>query len=183
MKVLKKQNFVLVCKSSIRWDICLLGNLYKKKFEKILYGWNTSIEHSNANSYTRCEKYIFQPRNDNKLLGPEVLYLSTIDAFMYLGNNIKPDIAFSVKLLARYNSSSTKRRWNEMKYILPYFRGTSGMSLFYSNKSNFDLVGFAYYGYLSYLHKTISQTSYLFTCRETAIFLWPVKHVILISIL
>ena len=43
------------------------------------------------------------------------------------------------------------------------------MGLFYSNKSNFDLVGYADSGYLSDPHKARSQTGYLFTCGETAI--------------
>ena len=43
------------------------------------------------------------------------------------------------------------------------------MGLFYSNKSNFDLVGYADSGYLSDPHKARSQTGYLFTCGGTAI--------------
>ena len=43
------------------------------------------------------------------------------------------------------------------------------MSLFYSNKSNFDLVDFVDSGYLSNSHKARSQTSYLFICGETII--------------
>jgi len=36
---------------------------------------------------------------------------------MYLANNTRPDIAFSVNLLARYSSSPTRRYWNEIKHI------------------------------------------------------------------
>ena len=49
-----------------------------------------------------CEK-------DEELLGPEVPYLSAIGAFMYLVNCTCPNIAFSVNLLARYNSAPTRR--------------------------------------------------------------------------
>ena len=44
---------------------------------------------------------------DEKLLGPKVPYLSAIGAFMYLANCTRPDIAFSVNLLARYSSAPT----------------------------------------------------------------------------
>ena len=79
---------------------------------------------------------------------------------MYLASNTRPDIA--VNLLTKYNSSPTKRFWNGIKHILCYLWGTIDISFFYSNKSNFDLVGFV--NYLSESYKTRSQTCYLFTC-------------------
>ncbi|XP_047264623.1 uncharacterized protein LOC124896826 [Capsicum annuum] len=42
-----------------------------------------------------------------EILDPEVPYLSTIGALVYLANATRPDIAFSVNLLARYSSSPT----------------------------------------------------------------------------
>ena len=52
----------------------------------------------------------FRPKEKNEeLLGPEVPYLSAIGALMSLANYTRPDIAFSVNLLARYNSAPTKR--------------------------------------------------------------------------
>ena len=55
----------------------------------------------------------FWPKEENEeLLGPEVQYLSAIGALMYLTNYTRPNIAFSVNLLARYNSTSTRRHWN-----------------------------------------------------------------------
>ena len=45
--------------------------------------------------------------NGEELLGPEVPYLSAIDALVYLANYIRPDIAFFVDLLARYSSAPT----------------------------------------------------------------------------
>ncbi|KAL4026478.1 hypothetical protein IC575_014909 [Cucumis melo] len=95
---------------------------------------------------------------------------------MYLANNTRPDITSSVNLLARYSSSPTKRHWNGVKHVLRYLRGTIDMSLFYSNKSNFDLVGYADAGYLSDPHKARSQTCYLFTCGGTAISWRSVKQ-------
>ncbi|KAL4018248.1 hypothetical protein IC575_021838 [Cucumis melo] len=123
------------------------------------------------------KKDIFRPQEDNEeILGPEVQYLSAIGALMYLANNTRPDITFSVNLLARYNSSPTKRHWNGVKHVLRYLRGTIDISLFYSNKSNFDLVGYANAGYLSDPHKARSQTGYLFTCEGTAISWQSVKQ-------
>ena len=112
----------------------------------------------------------FRPQEENEEpLGPEVPYLSAIGALVYLAYVTKPDIAFSVNLLARYSSSPTRRHWKEIKHILRYLRGTSEMSLFYTNKDSADLVGHADAGYLSDLYKSRSQIGYLFTYGGTTI--------------
>ena len=54
---------------------------------------------------------------------------------MYLANCTRPDIAFSVNLLAKYSSKPTLRHWNGVKHLLRYLRGTSDMGLFYSKVS------------------------------------------------
>ena len=52
----------------------------------------------------------FRPKEENEeLLGPEVPYLSAIGALMYLANYTRPDIAFSINLLARYSSAPDKK--------------------------------------------------------------------------
>ena len=46
----------------------------------------------------------FRPYEKNeKLLGPEIPYLSVIGALMYLANCTHPNISFSVNLLTRYS--------------------------------------------------------------------------------
>ena len=61
----------------------------------------------------------FHHKEENEeLSGLEVPYLSAIGALKYLANCIKPNIAFFVNLLARYNFAPTKRHWNEIKHIL-----------------------------------------------------------------
>ena len=65
------------------------------------------------------DKDPFRPKEENeKLLGPEGPYLSVIGALMYLANCTRPDIAFSVNLLARYSSTPTLRHWNGVKHLL-----------------------------------------------------------------
>nr|CAN78333.1 hypothetical protein VITISV_015045 [Vitis vinifera] len=122
-----------------------------------------------------CEK-------DEELLGPEVPYLSAIGALMYLVNCTRPDIAFSVNLLARYNSAPTRRHWNGIKHILRYLRGTTDMGLFYSRESKQQLLGYADAGYLSDPHKGRSQTGYVFNCNGTTISWRSVKQTMVFPI-
>ena len=116
-----------------------------------------------------CEK-------GEELLGPEVPYLSAIGALMYLANCTRPDITFSVNLLARYSSAPIRRHWNGIKHILRYLSGTTDMGLFYSNKSKEKLLEYADAGYLSDPHKARSQTGYVFNYNGTAISWRSVKQ-------
>ena len=121
------------------------------------------------------DPFRFKEENE-ELLDPEVPYLSAISALMYLANYTRPDITFSVNLLARYNSAPTKRQWNGIKHILRYLRGTSDMRLFYSKAMKPQLLGYADAGYLSDPHKTRSQIGYIFIYGNAAISWRSVKQ-------
>ena len=123
------------------------------------------------------DKDPFRPKEENeKLLGPEVPYLSAIGALMYLANCTRPDIAFSVNLLARYNSAPTLRHWNGVKHLLRYLHGTSDIGLFYSKVQKPELLGYTDARYLSDPHKARSQSGYVFTYGDTAVSWRSVKQ-------
>ncbi|KAM1386426.1 hypothetical protein ACFX2F_032884 [Malus domestica] len=85
--------------------------------------------------YLDIKKDPFHPKEDDELvLGPEVPYLNAISVLLYLAQCTRPDIAFSVNLLARYSYAPTIRHWKGVKDVLRYLRGTTDMGLFYSNK-------------------------------------------------
>ena len=57
-----------------------------------------------------AKKDHFRPKEENEaLLGPKVPYLSAIGSLLYSTQCIRPDIAFSVNLLARFSSAPTRR--------------------------------------------------------------------------
>ena len=119
----------------------------------------------------------FRPKEENEeLLGPEVPHLSAIGALMYLVNYTRPNIAFSVNLLARYSSAPTIRHWNGIKHILRYLHGTSDIGLFYYKAMEPQLFGYADARYLSDPHKARSQTGYIFTYGNIAISWRSVKQ-------
>ena len=112
----------------------------------------------------------FRPQVENEeSFGPEIRYFSAISALMYLVNATRLDIAFSINLLARYNSSPTGKYWDRFKHILWYLKGTSGVCLLYTKKDNVYLFSHADADYLSDTHKVWSQMGYLFTYGGTII--------------
>jgi hypothetical protein len=88
---------------------------------------------------------------------------------MYLANNTRPDITFSINVLARYSSDPTRQHCNRIKHILCYFCGTRDMRLFYRKDTKSKLFGYTYVGYLSDPHKPRSQSGYVFTYGTTVI--------------
>jgi hypothetical protein len=65
------------------------------------------------------DKDSFKPRKEGEeVLGQEYPYLSAISALIYLANNTRPGIAFTVNCLAKYSATPTMRYWNSIKNIL-----------------------------------------------------------------
>jgi len=54
---------------------------------------------------------------------------------MYLTNYTRADIIFTTNLLVRFNSSLTRKHWNEIKHVFHNLRGTTDLSLFYTKGS------------------------------------------------
>ena len=135
MKDLGKTRYCL----GLRIEYCLNGVLIDQSSytEKVLKRFYMDKSHPLSSPMVvrslEVTKDPFRPNEENEeLLGPEVPYLSAIGALMYLANYTRPDIAFSVNLLARYSLAPTKRHWSGIKHILRYLCGTSDMGLFYS---------------------------------------------------
>ncbi|XP_074318046.1 secreted RxLR effector protein 161-like [Silene latifolia] len=98
------------------------------------------------------DKDPFRPRENNEeILGPKVPYLSAIGALMYIASHTRPDISFSVNLLARFSSCPTRRHWNGIKHVLRYLQGTKDMGLFFPNMSREKSSWFCDTVYLSIL--------------------------------
>jgi hypothetical protein len=113
----------------------------------------------------------FRPRQEGeKVLGSEYPYLSAIRALMYLANNTRPDIAFTVNLLARYSVAPTTCDWNGVKDVLRYLRGTPDLGLFYLKNQDLSFIGYVDAGYLSDPHNGKFQTGFMFLHGGTTIY-------------
>jgi hypothetical protein len=121
--------------------------------------------------YLEADKDPLRPCEENEeVLGPEVPYLSAIGALMYLANFTRPDIAFTVNLLARYSAAPTRRHLAGIKTVLKYLQGTQDLGLFYKRNQELTMVGYADVGYMSDPHNARSQTGFIFLYGGTTIF-------------
>jgi hypothetical protein len=73
-----------------------------------------------------------RPKQEGEeVLRAEYSYVSAICAFMYLANNIRPDIAFMVNYLVRHSAAPTMHHWNNIKSILQYLNDIIDLCLFF----------------------------------------------------
>jgi hypothetical protein len=75
---------------------------------------------------------------------PEVdatLYRQLVGSLLYL-NHTRPDLSFSVGLVARYTQTPHESHWKAAKRILRYFHGTIQFKIHYSSVGTPLLVGF-----------------------------------------
>jgi hypothetical protein len=87
----------------------------------------------------------------------EYPYLSIIGALMYLTNNTRHNIVFTVNCLTRYSAAHIMRHWNDIKNILRYLIGTSYLRLFFRRNQDSGLIGYADAAYLCDPQNVISR--------------------------
>ncbi|XP_075092055.1 secreted RxLR effector protein 161-like [Nicotiana tabacum] len=78
------------------------------------------------------------------------MYKGIIGSLLYLTTS-RPDIVFSVVLCARFQSNPKESHLKAAKRILRYLKVTQDLVLYYLLGDNFDLNGYAYTDYASYL--------------------------------
>ena len=59
-------------------------------------------------------------------------YVSAVGALLYLATATRPDIAYTVSTLCRFNSNPGMEHWKAVKHLMRYIKGTVDMKLTYS---------------------------------------------------
>src|SRR4029079_7044976 len=70
------------------------------------------------------------------------LYMQAMGSLIYLANATRPDISYSVNLLARKMQNPSIQDWQDTKRIFRYLQGTKEMKLVYQKKKS-ELHGFS----------------------------------------
>jgi hypothetical protein len=67
-------------------------------------------------------------------------FRSVIGSLMYLAGGTRPDLTYSVNLLARYSNSPSKKHWDALDILIGYIKRTSDLTLtFGRNGSKLEL--------------------------------------------
>ncbi|XP_070032459.1 secreted RxLR effector protein 161-like [Nicotiana tomentosiformis] len=96
----------------------------------------------------------------------ETMYRGIIGSLLYLTAS-RPDIVFSVRMCARFQSSPKESHLKAAKRILRCLKGTQDLVLYYTSGDNFDLIWYAdadYAGYLVERKSTSGMAHFLGSC-------------------
>ena len=61
----------------------------------------------------------------------KIPYLSAVGTLQYLATLTRPDISFTVGVLARFKSNPGIQHWNTVKHLFCYLKGTLDYKLVY----------------------------------------------------
>lgn len=112
----------------------------------------------------------FCPRNDEeKAKMAKIPYQEAVGCLNYLAQSTRPDIAFAVHVLSRFNSNAGEKHWQAVKHLLRYLRGTSNHRLEYRKSIDGSITGYSDADWASDTDGRKSVTGYVFIAQGGAI--------------
>lgn len=81
--------------------------------------------------------------DENDTVPTEHPYRELLGSLMYLMLGTRPDIAYALNKMSRYQDKATDTHWSYLKSILRYVNGTSDYKLIYRDDNDVPLSGFA----------------------------------------
>ncbi len=104
--------------------------------------------------------------DDNEIKIP---YQEAVGSLLYLAQCTRPDIAFSVNDVSRFNAKYGIAHWRAVKRIFRYLRGTSDLKLHYTRSKIHEIKGFSDADWASDVDKRRSCTGYVFQLSNAAV--------------
>ena len=96
-------------------------------------------------------------------------YQSAVGSLMYLAVSTRPDIAFTVNILARFNSNPQKEHWTALKRVLRYLKGTLNHGILYKQDGSDKCIGYSDADWAGDTSDRKSTSGYIFMLSGGAI--------------
>lgn len=113
---------------------------------------------------------LMSPQTSNETESMEnVPYQQLVGSLLYLVQGSRPDIAFAVGDVSRFNNCFGKAHWVAVKRILRYLKGTAHLKIKYCTGRASKLMGYTDADWASDIDNRRSCTGYVFMLQEGAI--------------
>lgn len=96
-------------------------------------------------------------------------YQQLVGALLYLVQGTRPDIAFAVGDVSKYNTNFGGEHWTAAKKILRYLKGTSELKIKYCSQASSGIIGYSDADWASDPDKRRSCTGYVFKLQNGAV--------------
>lgn len=70
-------------------------------------------------------------------------FQEAVGSILYLAQGTRPDIAYAINNISRFNNNPGKLHWLAIKHLFRYLKGTSAAKLTFSKKENSQLLGYS----------------------------------------
>jgi hypothetical protein len=98
-----------------------------------------------------------------------ITYASAVKSLMYAQVSTRPDLAFVIGMLRRYQKNSGISHWNRIKKVLRYIQGTKGLMLTYERSDSLKIVCYSDSDFMGCLDTDRSTLCYVFKLAGGAI--------------
>ncbi|WJZ85723.1 hypothetical protein VitviT2T_005243 [Vitis vinifera] len=92
----------------------------------------------------------------------KIPYAFAIGSIIYAQVCTRPDIAYKVGMLGRYQSNPGIDHWKVVKKVSCYLQETKDYMLTYRRSNNLEITGYSYSDYVSCKDTNRSTSSYIF---------------------
>ena len=99
----------------------------------------------------------------------KISYASTVGSIMYAQVCTRPNIAYVVGMLGRYQSNPSIDHWKAVKKVLRYLQGTKDYRLIYRRTNNLEIIGYSYSDYVGCKDTRKSTSGYIFMLSNGSI--------------
>jgi hypothetical protein len=142
-----------------------LGLSQKAYLEKVLKKFNMHACNPTRAPIIKGDKYgSFQsPRNQYEIdQMKSVPYVLTVGSLMYAQLRTRPNLAFVIGMLDRYQKNLGIDHWNGIKKGLRYIQGTNDLMLTYERSDHLEIVGYSDSDFVGCLDTDRSTSGYVF---------------------
>lgn len=106
---------------------------------------------------------------DPSFIDESIPYQQAVGSLMYLIQGTRPDLAYSVNNVCRYNTCYAKEHWIAVKRIMRYLRGTIDMKLAFKRNANHDIMAYTDADWGADVNDRKSVTGFVFIRSGAAI--------------
>ncbi|KAL0410471.1 UNVERIFIED_CONTAM: Retrovirus-related Pol polyprotein from transposon TNT 1-94 [Sesamum latifolium] len=140
--------------------------------EKVLAKYRMSACSSTAAPIVKGDKFGIHQSPQNSLEENQmknIPYASVVGSLMYVQVYTRPDIAFAVGMLGRYQSNPGIEHWKTAKKVMCYLQGTKDLQLIYKQTENLEVIGYSDSYFAGCLDTRKSTSGYIFLLANGAI--------------